>query len=74
MDSRLGHPSFPIVTRIVNSNSLRCSSESNKESVCDACQKAKSHQLPYSKSLSVSSNPILWSLSTQMFGVLPSLL
>jgi hypothetical protein len=37
---------------------LPCSFESNKESVCDACQKAKSHQLPYAKSSSFSSHPL----------------
>jgi hypothetical protein len=56
--SRLGHPSFPIVTRVVNSNSLPCLAESNKQSVCDACQQAKSHQLPYPRSSSVSSHPL----------------
>jgi len=39
-------------------NNLPCLGESNKESVCDACQKAKSHQLPYPKSHSVSSQPL----------------
>jgi hypothetical protein len=43
---------------VVSSNKLLCSFESNKESVCDACQKAKSHELPYSKSLSTSSYPL----------------
>jgi hypothetical protein len=33
-------------------------SELNKESVCDACQMAKSHQLPYPKSSSVSTSPL----------------
>ncbi|WVZ90814.1 hypothetical protein U9M48_037076 [Paspalum notatum var. saurae] len=32
--------------------------ESNKQSICDACQKAKSHQLPYSKSHSISTRPL----------------
>ncbi|WVZ53456.1 hypothetical protein U9M48_004396 [Paspalum notatum var. saurae] len=31
---------------------------SNKNSVCDACQQAKSHQLPYHKSTSISSHPL----------------
>jgi histone deacetylase 1/2 len=56
--SRLGHPSSPIVLRVVSRNKLPCSFESNKESVCDACQKAKSHQLPYAKSSSFSSHPL----------------
>lgn len=56
--SRLGHPSTPVVTHVLSSNSLPCLSESNKESVCDAYQKAKSHQLPYPKSSSVSHHPL----------------
>lgn len=56
--NRLGHPSSPIVARVISSNKLPCLDESNKESVCDACQKAKSHQLPYSKSTSMSSHPL----------------
>ena len=55
---RLGHPSLPIVTRVISSNSLPCLAESNKESVCDACQQAKSHQLPYPRPSSVSSHPL----------------
>jgi histone deacetylase 1/2 len=56
--SRLGHPSAPIVSRVVSRNKLTYSFESNKELVCDACQKAKSHQLPYAKSSSFSSRPL----------------
>jgi histone deacetylase 1/2 len=39
-------------------NNLPCLGESNKESVCDACQEAKSHQLPYPKLHSVSTQPL----------------
>ena len=53
-----GHPSVPIVTRVISSNSLPCLAESNKESVCDACQQAKSYQLRYPRSSSVSSHPL----------------
>ncbi|WVZ90565.1 hypothetical protein U9M48_036856 [Paspalum notatum var. saurae] len=56
--SRLGHPSSSIVARIVSNNNLPFSVESNRESVCDACQKAKSHQLPYHRSSSVSKYPL----------------
>ena len=56
--SRLGHPDFPIVERVLKSNNLPCVSDSSSESVCDSCQKAKSHQLPYGKSNSVSSSPL----------------
>jgi hypothetical protein len=51
---RLGHASSSIVHRVVNSNNLSCSKENLEMSVCDACQKAKSHQLPFPKSSSVS--------------------
>ncbi|WVZ57430.1 hypothetical protein U9M48_007816 [Paspalum notatum var. saurae] len=56
--SRLGHPSFHIVKHVVRNNSLPCSSDENIESVCDSCQLAKSHQLPYPNSISVSSAPL----------------
>jgi hypothetical protein len=52
--SHLGHPSTPIVEKVVSMFNLPCLSESNKQSVCNACQKAKSHQFPYSKSHSTS--------------------
>jgi histone deacetylase 1/2 len=45
--SRLGHPSFPIVNRVVSDNNLSCSREITIASVCDSCQHAKIHQLPY---------------------------
>jgi hypothetical protein len=56
--SRLGHPSIPIIERVISSFNLPYSTFSNKDSVCDACQRAKSHQLPYSKSISFSSHPL----------------
>lgn len=37
---------------------LPCAREASSDSVCDACQQAKSHQLPYPKSSSVSSFPL----------------
>jgi hypothetical protein len=39
-------------------NKLSFSKESSSESVCDACQCAKSHQLPFSRSFSVSKAPL----------------
>ena len=55
--SRLGHPSYSI-QHVISQNNLAFSSESNKQPVCDACQKAKSHQLPYPKSTNISSSPL----------------
>ncbi len=60
--------------KVISSNKLPCLRESNKESVCDACQKAKSHQLPYSNSLSVSNKPLeliysdVWGPASTSFG------
>jgi hypothetical protein len=67
--SRLGHPSFEIVRRVISEHNISCSSEVNKEAVCDACQQAQSHQLSYSVSTSKSSAPL--ELIFHMCGVLP---
>ena len=68
--SRLGHPAFPIVDRVLRDNNLPCVSSSNNESVCDSCQRAKSHQLPYGKSHSTSSSP-LELISSDVWGPAP---
>jgi hypothetical protein len=45
---RLGHPSMVVISRVVKENNLPCSSlEYDKESVYDACQQGKIHQLPF---------------------------
>jgi histone deacetylase 1/2 len=54
---RLGHPSNNVVQSTVKNNSLLCSPNSDS-SVCDACQRAKSHQLPYNHSTRVSTAPL----------------
>ena len=70
---RLGHPSSSIVQKVISKNNLPCSTE-NKILVCDACQKAKSHQLPYSRSTSVSHYPLelifsdVWGPGPDSFG------
>lgn len=51
--ARFGHPSSHIVQSILHLNNLPCARES-RLSVCNACQLAKSHQLPYSRSTHVS--------------------
>ena len=56
--SHLGHPSFSIVDRVIKNNKLPCNNDENLNSVCDSCLRAKSHQLPYPKSTSVSSAPL----------------
>jgi hypothetical protein len=54
----LVHPYFQIVQRILREFSLPYEQESNKDYVCGPYQQAKSHQLPYLKSNSVSSHPL----------------
>jgi histone deacetylase 1/2 len=56
--SRLGHPSFSIIDRVLRNNNLPSTREGNIDSVCDSCQRAKSHQLPYTTSTSVSKAPL----------------
>jgi hypothetical protein len=47
--TRLGHLARPIVDRVISKNNLPCVKEACRDMVCDACQQAKSHQLPYLK-------------------------
>lgn len=56
--SRLGHPTFPIVSRVLRESKLPFVSNGGVESVCDSCQRAKSHQLPYSISNNISAAPL----------------
>jgi histone deacetylase 1/2 len=46
------------VQSIVRTNELSCSSSDSLSLVCDACQRAKSHQLPYSLSSHVTTMPL----------------
>jgi histone deacetylase 1/2 len=55
---RLGHASSRVVQQVVSRYSLPVLPESNNDSVCDACQCGKSHQLPYLVSISVSDGPM----------------
>lgn len=55
---RLGHPTFATVHRILRDNSLPFESNKALAHVCDACQQAKSRQLPFPKSVSVSKAPL----------------
>jgi hypothetical protein len=54
----LGRPSFPIVEKVLRNYKLPFVSRLNKDVVCDACQRAKSHQLPYPVSMSASTKPL----------------
>jgi hypothetical protein len=53
----LGHPSSFIVQQVLRKNNLPYTPEINSY-VCDPCQQAKSHQLPYPISTSVSTVPL----------------
>ena len=54
---RLGHPSSFVVQQILRKHKLLHSPEINPY-ICDPCQLAKSHQLPYHVSTSVSTVPL----------------
>jgi histone deacetylase 1/2 len=56
--SRLDHPSSLVVQQVLNKFCLPYSKSSSIETVCDSCQKAKSHQLAYPISTSVSTIPL----------------
>jgi hypothetical protein len=56
--SRLGHPSSSIGRCVLSKNNIPCVSDFIPESMCDACQQAKSHQLPYPMSSSTSTSPL----------------
>jgi hypothetical protein len=55
---QLGHPTYPVVAQVINKFNLPILDESNKESVCNVCQQAKSHQLSYSLSQHKSQFPL----------------
>jgi histone deacetylase 1/2 len=46
--SRLGHPATPIVRHVLHRHELPIQSSRHSDTVCDACQQGKSHQLPFS--------------------------
>jgi hypothetical protein len=62
--SRLGHPTFPIVECVLRRKDLinvhECAfvSDHSSESVCNSCQRAQSHQLPYFCSNKVAVAPL----------------
>jgi hypothetical protein len=54
----LGHVSSSILHHVVSQNKVSFLEDNLDQPVCDACQQAKSHQLPFPKSLSVSKAPL----------------
>lgn len=71
---RLGHASSHVVHQILQRHKLPFIRDLNKHIVCDACQKGKSHQLPYPNSFSSSSTPLelvhldVWGLAPTSVG------
>jgi transposase InsO family protein len=54
--SRLGHPAFPVVSRIISRFGLPASNKGH--SSCSACLSSKSKQLPFSLSINRVSKPL----------------
>lgn len=71
---RLGHPSISVVQQVLQSKNLDWSPNKSVATICDACQMAKSHQLPFSNSSSRSSSPLelvfsdVWAPTTKSIG------
>ena len=68
---RLGHASFSLVEHLFRKNKLPFVGECNVETICDSCQRAKCHQLPYPISTSVSTKP-LQLIFSDVWGLAPS--
>jgi hypothetical protein len=72
--SRLGHPSSSIVRFMLSKNSLPFVNDVFLDHVFDACQQAKSHQLPYPMPFSTSKAPLelifsnVWGLACVSIG------
>lgn len=56
--NHLGHPSIPLVEKLLKNHKLPYYFDSNKSSIYDTYQKPKSHQIPYPKSTRTSSYPL----------------
>ena len=55
---RLGHPSSTIVNKILQTHRLASSHKESVSTICNACQMAKSHQLPFFDSSSTMLAPL----------------
>jgi hypothetical protein len=56
--ARFGHPSPQVVRSILRLNNLPCLKDTSLSSICNACQLAKSHQLPYTHSIHHTTMPL----------------
>jgi histone deacetylase 1/2 len=54
---RLGHPSLRVLESVLRKNKVACALPSTSL-VCDSCQRAKVHQLPYSRSSHCTNSPL----------------
>jgi hypothetical protein len=68
--ARLGHPSSQVVHSILHLNKITCTKQLESV-ICNACQLAKSHQLPYNSSIHRSTCP-LEVLSSDVWGPAPT--
>ena len=68
---RLGHASFSLIERLLRKNKLTYVGERDIETIFDSCQRAKSHQLPYPISTSISTKP-LQLIFSDVWGPAPS--
>jgi hypothetical protein len=64
---RLGHPTSPVVPRILQDNNIVVESEISPSLICNACQLGKSHQLPFSSS-AIMCLLLLYKLFILMYG------
>jgi hypothetical protein len=56
--AQFGHPSSQVIRSLLSLHNLPCLQKSSMSSVCNACQLAKSHQLPYNNSIHRSTSPL----------------
>ena len=56
--ARLGHPAAPIVRHVLHRHDLPVVSNKTAETICNACQQGKSHQLAFSESSRIVKHPL----------------
>jgi hypothetical protein len=49
--AQFSHPSYQVIRSLLSLHNLPCLQKSSVSSVCNVCQLAKSHQLPYNNSI-----------------------
>jgi hypothetical protein len=67
------------MSRVIRDNNIPFVSDKSVESVCDSCQRAKSHQLPYDSSNKIVAAPLdlihsdVWDLAPTSVGNFPTM-